>query len=216
MIQLLYIKVMNEQDVVNRQKVKGWLLLIHQIPPKPDYFRVKIWRKLQKIGAVAVKQSVYVLPETEQSFEDLHWVVKEIESNGGTASLSKSVFLEGLTDAQITRLFTTARDADFEQLVLDLQLLAEKILSEKSGNNYSGIRALQKVFSRLQRRYDEITAIDFFHASKRDVARDILLRCRQLLVEDVDTAVIAPSKARRILQGESPCREETSNGFCKG
>lgn len=176
--------------MVKKHKVKGWLLLIHQIPPKPDYFRVKIWRKLQKIGAVAVKQSVYVLPDTEQSFEDLHWVVKEIESNGGTASLSKTVFLEGLTDAQIIRLFTTARNADFEQLVLDLQLLAEKISSAKSGNDCLGIPALSKVFLRLQRRYDEITAIDFFRAAKRDVARDNVLRCQQLLVESTDTTVI--------------------------
>src|SRR2546422_536119 len=30
----------------------GWLLLIHQIPPKPNYFRVKIWRRLQKRGEI--------------------------------------------------------------------------------------------------------------------------------------------------------------------
>ena len=35
-----------------------WLLLIHQIPPKPDYLRVKIWRRLQRVGAVAIKNSV--------------------------------------------------------------------------------------------------------------------------------------------------------------
>src|SRR6266566_3170768 len=34
-----------------------WLLLIHQLPPKPDYFRVKVWRRLQRIGAVAIKNS---------------------------------------------------------------------------------------------------------------------------------------------------------------
>jgi hypothetical protein len=33
----------------------GWLLLIHQVPPKPDYLRVKIRRRLQQAGSVAVK-----------------------------------------------------------------------------------------------------------------------------------------------------------------
>ena len=33
----------------------SWLLLIHQIPAKPAYLRVKIWRRLQGIGAIAVK-----------------------------------------------------------------------------------------------------------------------------------------------------------------
>ena len=32
-----------------------WLLLIHQIPRKPDYLRVKIGRRLAKLGAVAIK-----------------------------------------------------------------------------------------------------------------------------------------------------------------
>jgi DNA-binding transcriptional regulator PaaX len=44
-----------------------WLLLIHQIPPKPGYLRVKAWRRLQRLGAVALKNSVYVLPKSEQA-----------------------------------------------------------------------------------------------------------------------------------------------------
>ena len=40
----------------------SWLLLIHQLPAKPAYLRVKIWRRLQGIGAVAVKNAVHVLP----------------------------------------------------------------------------------------------------------------------------------------------------------
>ncbi|HEY8925278.1 MAG TPA: hypothetical protein VIU64_12910, partial [Polyangia bacterium] len=42
-----------------------WILLIHSIPPRPSYLRVKISRRLQKVGAVAVKNSVYALPRTE-------------------------------------------------------------------------------------------------------------------------------------------------------
>ncbi len=47
-----------------------WLLLIHQIPPKPAYFRVKIWRRLQAMGAVAIKNSVYVAPRTDDTQEE--------------------------------------------------------------------------------------------------------------------------------------------------
>jgi hypothetical protein len=31
-----------------------WMLLIHQLPAKPAYLRVKIWRRLQALGAVSV------------------------------------------------------------------------------------------------------------------------------------------------------------------
>ncbi len=27
-----------------------WLLLIHRVPPKPNYFRVKIWRRLPQLN----------------------------------------------------------------------------------------------------------------------------------------------------------------------
>src|SRR5437762_2192961 len=78
-----------------------WLLLIHQIPPKPDYFRVKIWRRLQRVGAVAVKNSVYVLPKSDSTLEDFQWILREITEGGGDASLCVAGFVEGLTDTQI-------------------------------------------------------------------------------------------------------------------
>src|SRR5437660_9806199 len=48
-----------------------WILLIHQIPPKPDYFRVKVGRRLQRLGAVAIKNSVYVLPRSDEHTSEL-------------------------------------------------------------------------------------------------------------------------------------------------
>src|SRR5689334_6638574 len=60
-----------------------WLLLVHQLPPKPAYLRVKIWRRLQGLGAVSVKNSVYVLPTSDQAREDFQWLLREIERGGG-------------------------------------------------------------------------------------------------------------------------------------
>ena len=60
------------------QNVTSWLLLIHQVPGSPPYLRVKVWRRLQRIGAVAVKSSVYALPRSDDSAEDFHWVAREI------------------------------------------------------------------------------------------------------------------------------------------
>src|SRR6266576_3980890 len=89
-----------------------WLLLIHQLPPKPDYFRVKVWRRLQRIGAVAIKNSVYVLPHTEQASEDFQWLRREIVAGGGEASVCQAAFVDGLSDGQIEALFRAQRDAE--------------------------------------------------------------------------------------------------------
>ena len=80
----------------------SWLLLIHQLPPKPDYLRVKVRRRLKGVGAVPLKNTVYALPNTEEAVEDFSWIVREIESEGGSAMLCEARFLEGITDEDVT------------------------------------------------------------------------------------------------------------------
>ena len=86
-----------------------WLLLIHQIPPKPDYLRVKIGRRLQRVGAAPVKNSVYVLPDTDQALEDFQWIRTEIVDAGGEALICRAELLDGLTDDEIGALLGAAR-----------------------------------------------------------------------------------------------------------
>ena len=84
-MQLNHLSVKTE--LMAEERETRWLLLIHQIPPKPDYFRVKIWRRLQRVGSVAIKNSVYVLPKSDQTLEDFQWILREIVEGGGDASL---------------------------------------------------------------------------------------------------------------------------------
>src|SRR5262245_57635993 len=87
-----------------------WVLLIHQLPPKPTNLRVRIWRKLQKLGAVAIKNSVYLLPASEKAYEDFQWLKQEIESAGGEAAVFKAASVQGATDQEIVAAFREARD----------------------------------------------------------------------------------------------------------
>ena len=119
-------------------KPKQWLLLIHQLPPKPDYFRVKIWRRLQQVGAVAIKQSVYVMPRTEQAYEDLNWILKEVLEGGGEASLSEAAFLEGVTDDDVIGMFRAARAADYDRIIADARSLSEGAKMRPKGFRSSG------------------------------------------------------------------------------
>jgi hypothetical protein len=80
---------------------RRWLMLLHQIPAKPDYLRVKVWRRMQKIGAVTIKNSAWVLPASEEALEDFQWLIGEIEADGGEALVCETRFLTGLTADQI-------------------------------------------------------------------------------------------------------------------
>ena len=94
-----------------------WLLLIHQLPGKPDYLRVKVRRRLARLGAVPLKNSVYVLPDSDSAREDFQWLLREIEADGGEAALCASELVEGVTDAEIRALFDRERDAEYAAII---------------------------------------------------------------------------------------------------
>src|SRR5689334_15922589 len=102
-----------------------WLLLIHQLPTKPAYLRVKVWRRLQALGAVTVKNSVYALPANEQTQEDLEWLLKEITAGGGEALICEARLVDGLSDQEVRALFNAARDADYASLAAEARALGE-------------------------------------------------------------------------------------------
>jgi hypothetical protein len=135
----------------------GWLLLIYQLPPKPDYLRVKVWRRLQRIGAVCIKGSVYVLPKNEETQEDLQWTIREIAEGGGEGTLCEARFVEGLDDEQLAGMFHAARDADYAQIAED-------------GRQVSTSAEL----ARLKKRFTDVVGIDYLEAPGRAEAASIL------------------------------------------
>ena len=137
-----------------------WLLLIHQIPGKPDYLRVKVRRRLARLGAVPLKSSVYVLPDTEAAREDFQWLLREILADGGEAVLCASELVEGVTDDEIRALFHRERDTEYAAII--------EAASTPPGND--GQDASRARHAALERRLREVQAIDFFGAPKRAAA----------------------------------------------
>jgi hypothetical protein len=142
-----------------------WLLLIHQLPPTPSYLRVKIARRMQRIGAVAIKNTVYVLPATDDTLEDFQWTIGEIRAGGGEANLFEARVIDGLTDGEVEQLFNDARNEDYEEIAANARELG------KSG---AAGPQLATEIARLRKRVAEVNAIDFFGASKGQVVATLL------------------------------------------
>lgn len=138
-----------------------WLLLIHQLPPHPAYFRVKVWRQLQGLGAVALKNSVYVLPISEGTREDFQWMVRQIVAGGGEASVVEAQFVDGLTDGELRERFRAARDEDYAKLQKEMQIV-QKALPKKLDETKRGEAEVQ--LAKLRKRFTDLQAIDFFEA----------------------------------------------------
>lgn len=158
-----------------------WLLLIHQLPSKPAYLRVKIWRRLQGIGAVAIKSTVYALPATADTREDFAWLLKEIVAGGGEAMVCEARLIDGLSDDRARALFDGARDADYEAIANEARALAATLGAAAGGEEKTEERAQAR---RLRKRLADVMAIDFFGATGRLGAEGSIAELEGRLVAD--------------------------------
>jgi hypothetical protein len=159
------------------------VLLIHQLPPKPTNLRVRIWRKLQKLGSVVIKSSVYVLPATDKTNEDFQWLKQEIESAGGEAAVFRAGAVEGATDKEIISAFRQARDDEFGEITAQLEGLTGSIRQQTRGKHLSAGRltAHETELNRLHAELERVVANDFFEAKGRNAALNAYERCQKLL-----------------------------------
>jgi hypothetical protein len=145
-----------------------WLLLTHQLPEKSAYLRVKIWRSLRAIGAVGLKNSLYVLPAGEQACRDFERILREIDRNGGSGAVLEAELVFGLRDDQVRALFNTARDKDYDALIKELREAGRASAKTRSKADSAAI------LPKFRQRLAEIEQIDFFEPSSRVTAEALL------------------------------------------
>jgi hypothetical protein len=146
-----------------------WLLLAHQLPTRLSNARVKTWRRLQHIGAVASRNSVYVLPNTDQCREDFEWLRSEIVALGGDATVFSADAVSPGGGEDIVATFRRTRDADYR----DLKREADKMMTSARGKPASGKPAgpaWDRSVRALRERFTAIERIDFFNAAVREAA----------------------------------------------
>jgi Uncharacterized conserved protein len=180
---------------------RPWLLLIHQIPPKPDYFRVKMGRRLARVGAVAIKNSVYVLPETGQAMEDFHWILREIVEGGGSASICRATFVDGISDDEIERLFHDARSRDYDEIDAEARTTLKAVRSGRRPTPEQS-SAIEEALAKLRKRFAAVARIDFFGTSNRDGVRQAL--------DEIEARVRAQTEEAQV--GTSPPQVERPRG----
>jgi hypothetical protein len=144
--------------------LQPWLLLLLSLPPRPSSLRVRAWRRLKALGAVALKSGAYLLPFSPDRYEQFQWLAQEIQKDRGEAILLKVDRVENMKQPEVVRLFHEARNADYASLTDRYR----KLGSAKRP------RAAEEL-ARLARELDRLADIDFFEAPGRQQA----LRARE-------------------------------------
>jgi hypothetical protein len=136
------------------------LLLLVGVPPTPSSLRVRVWRRLRSLGAVPLKRSAYLLPDTPERYEDFQWLAQEIQRQGGEATLIRVQQIENVTDDDVLRLFHEPRDRDYRQLAARYR----KVLQALEKKSAAKSARLQDEVARLAKDHQRIRDVDFFEA----------------------------------------------------
>jgi hypothetical protein len=159
-----------------------WLLLVYQVPTSPSNLRVKTWRRLQRIGAVPLRNSAYVLPDSAQAREDFAWLKAEILAMRGQACIFTAEHLDEATGADVVMAFRQARAKDFRDLSAAIRNTAGRVQRAARG---SLLRRRLEVRARaLRARLLEIEALDPFGAPGGEEARSALDHLDRLLTRE--------------------------------
>jgi hypothetical protein len=143
----------------------GWYLLIHQIPPQPLYLRAKVRNRLARVGALALKNSVYVLPARASCLEDFQWIAQEVAAGGGEAFVCSAQFVLGVDDAKLGQEFRRAASAACEAVLSELARARRPLAADERG--------------RLAKRLDEARSIDFFGVPEAQEAEKMLRKLEE-------------------------------------
>ncbi len=160
-----------------------WLLLTHQLPNEPSNLRVKVWRKLQALGAVPIKNSIYVLPNKRSTREDFEWLRDEILQSGGAATVFAGDSIAEKDDKEIVRDFHEARAKDYGTLAESVEAFCDKLKSALSGGHikHEAQQKLERQWPVFRAEWDRIAKIDFFGTPSKKSASAALSRAQALL-----------------------------------
>jgi hypothetical protein len=151
----------------------NWLLLLYALPARQGTSRVSLWRQLKKSGAIALKNSSYILPDEPQHRERFQWLAQQVREGGGDATLIHVTDIEGTSDDEIVRMFNAARAEDYTAFVADIEAVIAAN-RRKPGESFAAD------LERFAKRFEEIRQLDYYNAPQAEEARMQLERARTL------------------------------------
>lgn len=134
----------------------SWLLLVYRIPREPTAGRVFVWRKLKQLGAIALQDAVWVLPQTLRTQEQLQWLASEITELQGEAVLWEADQLYATDTEALRRQFLEPVDAEYREIL-------------------AALKKKDRDLAALSKRFQETYARDYFASELGRKTRDKLL-----------------------------------------
>lgn len=149
-----------------------YLALFISLPTKASSGRMRVWRSLKSLGCAALRDGVYLLPNTPENAAALEKVAAETQDAQGNADIYR---LAGHDDGQVPALQALFdRSADYAKLAEDLRALRNEL------NILDGPAALRRLQS-LVRSFEQTARIDFYPAESQRQTSALLNELREVV-----------------------------------
>jgi hypothetical protein len=174
---------------------RRWWVLAFQLPAQPAYARVKIWRRLQAVGAASFKNALYLMPATEEALEDFEWTLREVRDAGGEGLILDARAVQGFTDEEIIAIFDASREEQYRGVVEEIRAFSARFDRKRDP---PGAEETAAQHAKFHARINAIEAIDFFQANGREQVR-ALLRDLEPDSINIDTLGAGPAMESELL-----------------
>jgi hypothetical protein len=161
-----------------------WLLLVASLSGNHGALRLRFWRAVKALGAVALRDGVYIAPDTDAVARAFSEQASEIVGSGGSAFVLNLPSLTREIEASIVAMFD--RSNQYRELGESADAFFSGLPSMNEGEARRSLQQLAREFSLIE-------ATDFFPGESRDSAAATLREAESALLQrfspDEPTAV---------------------------
>jgi hypothetical protein len=125
------------------------------------------------MGAVRLRGAGWILPETPETIELFQWLVQEIQSVRGEATLLRVDRIETMTDDEIAALFHKARAPEHQAVIQGCREILRHLDRYQKNHHRRSIPQLRGKLDGLKRELDRVQAIDYLRAPLGERARTL-------------------------------------------
>jgi hypothetical protein len=167
-----------------------WVVLLARVPAEPSRHRVAIWRELRRLGAVAIGQSVWALPDHPAATNGLGRIAELVDRGDGDLTMLNAAGRDQASRERLDRLYVEARAAEWTEFRAECAHYLAEIDKEigKGKLIVAELEEEEQSMERLRRWHRELRARDVLATPAAHAADQDLKACAAKL-EDYTTRV---------------------------
>jgi hypothetical protein len=158
-----------------------WLFFSYSLPSEPSKARVYVWRQLKKLGAVNY-QTVWVIPHSNESVNELRKLIETIEGYKGEGMLVEGKALDKNQEERIHKAFMDSRNEEYNEVIEKCEDFFKEIKFEIERKNFifAEVEENEEELEKLKQWLKKVEKRDFVKAPLRKTAIEKIKECEKV------------------------------------